>query len=83
MPTPFPLMLAELAFASWETIARRTMMVVQGTCTPAEYRRMFFEKARAAQRSSRAASRRSRNSTALVAPWHKGATANARRLRRK
>jgi hypothetical protein len=79
-----PFMLAELAFASWETMTRRVMMMAQGTCSPAEYQRMFFEKARAARRSSRAASsRRSRNPVALIAPWHKGATANAKRLRRK
>jgi hypothetical protein len=80
---PFPFMLAELAFASWETIARRMLMMADGTCSPAEYQRMVFEKAKAAQRSSRATSRRSRNPSALLAPWHKGATANAKRLRRK
>ena len=80
---PFPFMLAELAFASWETVARRMLMMADGTCSPAEYQRMVFEKAKAAQRSSRAASRRSRKPAALLAPWHKGATANAKRLRRK
>jgi len=43
----FPLMMAELAMASWETIARRTSMIARGTCSPAEYQRMIIEKAAA------------------------------------
>jgi hypothetical protein len=80
---PLPLMLAELAIASWETMARRMMMMADGTCSPLEYQRMVFEKALAAQRTSRAVVRRSRKPATLLAPWHKGATANAKRLRRK
>jgi len=38
-----PLMMAELAMASWETVARRTAMIARGTCTPAEYQRMVIE----------------------------------------
>jgi hypothetical protein len=82
--TPLPLMFAELAFASWETIARRTLMMATGTCTPAEYQRMVFEKAHAAQRSGAAMTRRRNKNavSAILAPWHSGATKNARRLRR-
>jgi hypothetical protein len=29
-------MMAELMMASWETIARRSLMMVQGTCSLAE-----------------------------------------------
>jgi hypothetical protein len=78
-------MLAELAFASWETIARRTLMMTQGTCAPAEYQRMALEKAVAAARSGAALSRpRGKNRmTAVLAPWHGAAAKNARRLRRK
>ena len=47
---PLPVMMAELTFASWETIARRTWMMAQGTCSPAEYRRMVHEKAQAVYR---------------------------------
>jgi len=51
----FPLMMAELAMASWETIARRTSMIARGTCSPAEYQRMIIEKAAALQQSAVAA----------------------------
>ena len=57
---PLPLMMAELTLASWETIARRTLMMAQGTCSPAEYRRMVREKAHAAHRSGLPAARGTR-----------------------
>ena len=78
----FPLMMAELAMASWETIARRTSMIARGTCSPAEYQRMVIEKAAALQQSA-VAVMTGRGKKAVLAPWHKRATANARRLRRK
>src|SRR5438309_1351775 len=37
---PLPLMVAELMMASWETIARRSLMMAKGTCSPAEYRHL-------------------------------------------
>ena len=82
---PLPVMMAELTFSSWETIARRTWMMAQGTCSPAEYRRMVHEKAQAALYSGLAltASTGAVTAAALLAPWHKRATANAKRLRRK
>jgi hypothetical protein len=77
-------MLAELAFASWETIVRRTLMMADGTCTPAEYARMVLEKAAAAQSSALTLSgKRSRTLRSVVGPWHRGATANAKRLRKR
>jgi hypothetical protein len=79
---PLPLMMAELMMASWETIARRSLMMMQGTCSPAEYRRMAIEKAAALQQSALAVMT-GRGEKAALAPWHKRATANARRLRRK
>jgi hypothetical protein len=84
-PTPLPLMLTELAFASWETIARRWLMMLNGTCSPAEYARMTLEKAAAAQSSALALSRpRShRKIRSAVSPWHRRAKANAKRLRRR
>lgn len=84
-PVAFPLMLAELAFASWETIARRSLMIAQGTCPPAEWQRMVSEKTTAAEQSLAALTGPlDENSlTAALAPWHKRATANAQRLRRK
>jgi len=41
-------MTAELAWASWETIMHRMVMMAQSTCTPAEYQRMLDEKTSAA-----------------------------------
>jgi hypothetical protein len=79
---PLPLVMAELMMASWETIARRSLMMVQGTCSPAEYRRMAIEKAAALQQSAIAVMS-GRGQTAALAPWHKRATANAWRLRGK
>ena len=68
--------------ASWETIARRSAMIARGTCTPAEYQRMVMEKAAALQQSAIAAMT-GHGKKASLDPWHKRATANARRLRRK
>jgi hypothetical protein len=75
-------MMVELAMASWETIARRTAMMTQGTLTAAEYQRMVMEKAAALQQSAMAVMT-GRGEKATLGPWHKRATANARRLRRK
>jgi hypothetical protein len=75
-------MMAELAMASWETIARRTAMIARGTLSPAEYQRMFIEKAAALQLSAMAVMT-GRGRKAALRPWHSRATANARRLRRK
>lgn len=77
-----PLMMVELVTASWETVARRTLMMAQGTCTAAEYQRMVLEKTAALQRSAIAVMTGCGKKAAL-APWHKRATANARRLRRR
>jgi hypothetical protein len=83
--TPLPLLFAELTLASWETIARRMLMMASGTCSPAEYARMVTEKAAAAHRSALALSRQHahRNPRSVIGPWHRGATANARRLRKR
>jgi len=84
-PVPLPLMLTELTLASWETIARRTLMMASGTCTRAEYQRMIIEKASAARRSATLMLEPSAmfDMAAIVAPWHGRAAANARRLRRR
>jgi hypothetical protein len=74
-------MVAELIMASWETIARRSLMMVQGTCSAVEYQRMATEKIAAMQRSGLAVVN-GRGKTQALAPWHKRATANAKRLRR-
>jgi hypothetical protein len=74
--------MAQLAVASWETIARRTLMMAQGACTAAEYRRMAAEKVAAVQISA-ADLLRGRGQTAVLAPFVVRARANAKRLRRK
>ena len=74
-------MLTELITASWETMARRSLMMVQGTCSPVEYQRMATEKAAAMQLSA-LAMMGGRGKRQALAPWHKRATANAKRLRR-
>jgi hypothetical protein len=77
-----PNIVSELMVASWETIARRGALVAQGTCAPSEYQRMFMEKAAALQHSALALVS-GRGTGAILAPWHKRATANAKRLRRR
>ena len=77
-----PLMMTELAMASWETIARRSAMIARGALSAAEYQRMVLEKAAALQESAFAMVT-GRGKKAALAPWHKRATANAKRLRRK
>ena len=57
-------------------------MIAQGTLTAAEYQRMVMEKAAAVQQSTMAVMT-GRGKKAALQPWHKRATANARRLRRK
>jgi hypothetical protein len=78
----FPMTMARLAAASWETIFRRTLMMAQGTCTPAEYRRMAAEKM-AAMHFSAAALMRGRGNAAVLAPFVNRTRANVKRLRRK
>ena len=75
-------MTAELAWASWETVIHRTMMMVQSTCSPAEYRRMLDEKTAAAlEIGGLLLSPSGASAEALLTPWHSRATANAKRLR--
>ena len=78
------LMMAELAWASWETIARRSLMMAQNTCSAAEYNRMVAEKTAAALEIGLVlASTGSVSAEALLKPLHSRATANAKRLRRR
>lgn len=78
-------MMSDLMLASLETITRRSFLILQNDCSPAEYRRMANEKAEAAARSAaRLVSGGGRATmTSLLAPWHSRAIANARRLRKK
>lgn len=84
--TPLPLMLAEMALSSWETIAHRTAMMASGRCSDREYRRMVEEKMRAAQHSGVSLMTGAFAPDLLfrmMRPWHSGATRNAQRLRKR
>jgi hypothetical protein len=76
------LQMTRLAAASWETIFRRSLMMAQGTCSPAEYRRMATEKLAAVQLST-AALMSGQGEAAVLAPFVTRARANVKRLRRK
>ncbi len=77
--------MAQLAIASWEVIARRSLMMLGNSCSPAEYRRMVAEKHAAAMASAATLARSGGSAplAALLAPWHSRAAANVRRLRKR
>jgi hypothetical protein len=81
---PLPIMMTELMFSSWETIVRRAWMMAQGNCSLSEYQRMMLEKPRAAHGSWLAMTLPGWKGdlTAAIAPWHRRASSNARRLRK-
>jgi hypothetical protein len=74
--------MARLTAASWETILRRSVLMSQGTCSPAEYWRMTAEKAAALQTSTRALLG-GKGPAAMLAPFVSRARANAKRLRKR
>ncbi len=82
VPAPFalPLLFTELAMASWETVWHRTALMATGACTQAEYERMVHEKMQAIQQAS-VALMTGQNTETVLRPFHRKATANARRLR--
>jgi hypothetical protein len=82
---PLPLMLAELWLAPLKTIARRTLLMAQRTCSPPEYTRMVAEKAAAATETAATITRSGGRPSVsvLLEPWHRRATANAKRLRKR
>jgi hypothetical protein len=59
-------------------------MMAQNRCSPLEYQRMVWEKMQAAQLSALTllTSGGQASLTAILAPWHRRANVNARRLRR-
>ena len=78
-----PVTAVQLGLSSFEVIARRTLMMAAGACSPAEYRRMVAEKQAAARNAVLLAKSAGRASaTSLLAPWHGRAAANAKRPRR-
>ncbi len=74
------MMFTELAMASWETVWHRTALMASGACTHAEYERMVHEKMRAMQLAGMALMT-GQSTEAVLRPFHKRATANAKRLR--
>ena len=69
-----------LVAASWETIYRRSALMVSGSCSPAEYQRMVSEKL-AANHQAAVALMTGQGAKAVMAPYVKAARANAKRLR--
>ena len=82
VPTALPELYSELAFASWETIVHRTVMMMSGTCSMDEFHRMVSEKSEALQHST-IALMTGGSEQAVLAPFHATACANAERLRAK
>ena len=80
-PFTLPLMMAELAAASWETMWHRTTLMMFGMCSAAEYERMVSEKMHASQAAAFALMN-GESAEAVIMPYHKKAVANAKRLRR-
>ncbi len=80
-PFALPMLMTELAAASWETVWHRTALMMTGECTAAEYQRMVTEKMSAMQLAG-AAMMSGGDVAEVLRPFHKRATANARRLRK-
>ena len=80
-PFALPVLMTELAVASWETVWHRTAMMMTGECSTAEYQRMVIEKMTALQLAG-AAMMTGGDAESVLRPFHKRATANARRLRK-
>jgi hypothetical protein len=80
-----PLAMTNLTLASWETIAHRMLLISQNKCSQAEYLRMVSEKTQAAMATGLTlmSSYGQAPVAALMAPWLRQATANAKRLRKK
>jgi hypothetical protein len=77
-----PAMMTELMLSSFETISRRSWMLAQGKCSPTEYARMVLEKQQAFSLSA-VALLSGGSATSILTPFHRAATANAKRLRHK
>jgi hypothetical protein len=80
-PFALPVMWTELAIASWETVWHRTALMVTGECSSAEYERMVAEKMKAVYQSGMAMAA-GKDAEDVLRPFHRRATANAKRLRK-
>ena len=78
------MMMAELAMFSALAMGHRLSRMLSGQCSAAEYRRMVREKWQAAAESALALGHRTKRvDSAVLAPWHRRARANALRLGKK
>jgi hypothetical protein len=79
------LMMTNLTLTSWETIARRMLLISENRCSPDEYQRMVSEKAEAAMATGLTlmSTFGQASMASLMAPWLDLTTANAERLRKK
>src|ERR1700747_674286 len=83
--TSLPIMMTDLMFASWETVARRALLIAENKCSPAEYSRMFQRKGPGGGRDrvgTHLERRQGRTGFDAGAMEHRRAVANARRLRK-
>jgi hypothetical protein len=80
-----PLMMIDLTLMSWETVARRMLLISQNRCSPDEYQRMVSEKAEAAMATGLTfmSTFGQASMASLMAPWLSLTTANVERLRKK
>jgi hypothetical protein len=78
-----PWMMTDLMLSSWETLAHRTLLMAQNTCSPAEYQRMITEKTQAAAETSMKLITGDYSAVSLMSPWLKRSKANAKRLRKR
>ena len=71
--------------SSWETIARRSLLIAQNQCSPLEYHRMVSEKAMAAMETGFRLISTGGNAPleSLLTPWLKRSRANSKRLRKR
>jgi hypothetical protein len=77
-------MMTDLMLSSWETIARRSLLIAQNQCSPLEYHLMLTEKAHAAMETGvqLISAGGAPAITSLISPWLKRSKANSKRLRK-
>ena len=78
-------MMTDLMMSSWETIARRSLLIAQNQCSPLEYHLMISEKALAAMETGYKfiAAGGQPAIASLITPWLERSKANSRRLRKR
>lgn len=74
-------MMTEMMYSSVETVGRRSWMLAQGKCSATECARMVLEKQQALALSGLALLSGA-SAASILAPFYRGVTANAKRLRR-